>query len=356
MQQLNSFIATAVAILLAVLLNKQIQKTANSKGNSIVIMDPPAESVSSPATDKTSATPSSFTAPSRAKIVLWGDSLTQTSFDGWGSQLANRYQRRADILNRGMSGYNTRWFLELPLAEEYASETTTAGSSSNNVALCVIWFGANDASLPNLNPHHYVSLEDYQANLQTLVGNAQRLFGSTTRILLVTPPPVHHGQRLEYQKTRYGDKATGVLERTLENSGKYAEACQKAASDLKLPCLNLWKAFQDEGDDWGRFLSDGLHFSPAGHDFVFQQLQQMIQSEFPELHITPCPHTQQSCNSGSQSGIDGVMGRLPAFGPYHDQIDAQNPKESMSAAFPSKAGSAEAGSPSSKKAKIDAPE
>ena len=45
----------------------------------------------------------------RAKIILYGDSITQMSFSaidcGWGAYIADRYQRRADVLNRGMYKY-----------------------------------------------------------------------------------------------------------------------------------------------------------------------------------------------------------------------------------------------------------
>ncbi|VFQ95641.1 unnamed protein product [Cuscuta campestris] len=49
----------------------------------------------------------------RPEIVLFGDSITEQSFrsGGWGSSLADYYSRKADILNRGYGGYNTRWAL-----------------------------------------------------------------------------------------------------------------------------------------------------------------------------------------------------------------------------------------------------
>jgi len=269
-------------------------------------MDPPAEK------DKTSVTPLFIP---RQKILLWGDSLSQTCWDGWGGKLAHRYQRRADVLNRGCSGYNSTWYLQLP------------DESHDNVALVIIWFGANDASLPEHNPHHYVPIADYQTNLKRLVQEkVATLLSGNPKVLLVTPPPVHHDQRFVFQKQRYGDKATGVLERTLENSGKYAEACVEVAKELGVPCLNVWQAFQTD-DNWGRFLSDGLHFSPAGHDFVAQQILEKIQQEFPDLHVEPCPITQQPCNSGSK-----CQG-LTTFGPYHDEIDAKNPSAAMTKAF-----------------------
>ncbi|CAB9517100.1 Isoamyl acetate-hydrolyzing esterase 1 homolog [Seminavis robusta] len=286
-------------------------------------------------TDKTSLTPK--TKMARPKIVLWGDSLTQTGWEGWIAQLANRYQRRADVVNRGMSGYNTAWYCHLPEEETH-----------DNVVLCTIWFGANDASLPDLNPHHYVSVQDYSTNLKTLVKKAQTSLKwmSQNNILLITPPPVCHEQRFAYQKVRYGDNATGKLERTLENSGIYANACQQVATELGLPCLNLWEQFQTD-EKWERFLSDGLHFSKDGHDFVFACLEQAIQQHFADLVVTPCPHTGQSCNSGS------TCQALTAFGPYHDQIDAQKPQSAMKKAFPND--STEPTSPDSKKPKMDAP-
>ena len=55
----------------------------------------------------------------RPAIVLFGDSITQQGFGwtgaaaGWASLLARDYSRRADVLNRGFSGYSTRMALDL---------------------------------------------------------------------------------------------------------------------------------------------------------------------------------------------------------------------------------------------------
>ena len=203
--------------------------------------------------------------PSNRKILLLGDSLTQTSFDGWGGGLAHRYQRRADILNRGMSGYNTRWYLE------YA-KTCGVWKETGEVSLITIWFGANDASLASENPHHHVPLEEYQNNLKRIALKAKDSFPKA-KVFFIAPPPVHHEQRLAFQKTRYKEKATGVLERTLESAGKYADACKDAAQELGLNCLDMYKLMKEDGDgDFGRFLWDGLHFSKEGHDFVLEQI------------------------------------------------------------------------------------
>ena len=49
----------------------------------------------------------------RRTILLLGDSITQWSLrpNGWGNLLAQHYMRRADVVNRGFSGYNSAWIL-----------------------------------------------------------------------------------------------------------------------------------------------------------------------------------------------------------------------------------------------------
>lgn len=49
--------------------------------------------------------------------MLIGDSITQQSFSvehcGFGAGLADWYQRSADVINRGFSGYNSLWVSQL---------------------------------------------------------------------------------------------------------------------------------------------------------------------------------------------------------------------------------------------------
>jgi lysophospholipase L1-like esterase len=280
--------------------------------------------------------------PSRPKIVLLGDSLTQLSFEGWGAALANAYQRRCDILNRGYSGYNTKMYLEhiMPrlLGGDGEDEEDEGDVSWTSVALCIIFFGANDAALKEVDPHHHVPLYEYGQNLIDMIDlihthvqkKRERRLGSKSspsdtgaipsneqrlRFLLVTPPPVHHGQRLAYQRQRYGDRATGVLERTNEVTGKYAEACIKQVQGelLDIPVLNLYDEMMKRGN-FEELLCDGLHFSPAGHEFVAQHLLDAIREHFPGLEVLPDPVTGQFCNLGSRCT------EFPSNGPYHDEI------------------------------------
>ena len=253
---------------------------------------------------------------SRAKILLLGDSLTQLSWDGWGGQLAHAYQRRADVLNRGMAGYNTDWFLRY--IQQHENDVFVP-----NVKLVIIFFGANDASDSHLNPRHYVAIPQYKDNLKSLIAQCRAHYGEDVSIILISPPPVQHEQRIEYQKQRYGENATGKLERNLKLSGQYAQAAEQVASDCNTLLINLWNDMQQDSE-WDRFFYDGLHFSKEGNDFVANAILKTIETELPELAVTPCPITKQFANSASSCPA------LTQSGPFHDEIDYMNPSKAFS--------------------------
>jgi lysophospholipase L1-like esterase len=253
----------------------------------------------------------------RAKILLLGDSITQQSFDtsscGWGTCVANRYQRRADVLNRGYSGYNTDWFLRLA--------ATDAGRSDlfdhENVMLVTIFFGANDASDPTLNGRQHVPIVKYESNIKDIVALTRSNFGEDVGIILISPPPVCHDGRLRFQKESYGDGATGKLERTLELSGAYARSAARVANEMGVPFLDLWTGMQ-ERENWRDFLSDGLHFSSLGNAFVGAAVLDTIDRYFPRLSVKPAPDTG---NINSLSTCSSMR----TMGPWHDEIDITKP-------------------------------
>lgn len=51
-------------------------------------------------------------------ILLFGDSITQGGWQpyGFAQRLAYVYARRLDVINRGLSGYNTEW--AIPIFEQ----------------------------------------------------------------------------------------------------------------------------------------------------------------------------------------------------------------------------------------------
>lgn len=113
----------------------------------------------------------------RPAIVLFGDSITQQGFGwtgaaaGWASLLARDYSRRADVLNRGFSGYSTRMALDL-LPGIFPGAGAGAGGRAPDVTrgevlFATVFFGANDAALPGERQH--VPPEEYARNLRLIV-------------------------------------------------------------------------------------------------------------------------------------------------------------------------------------------
>lgn len=107
------------------------------------------------------------TLKSRPIILLFGDSITQQGFGwegavGWASLLASDYSRRADVWNRGFSGYNTRHALDV-VDDIFGSIPLQASP----VLFCTVFFGANDAALPG--ERQYVPINEYRTNLQQII-------------------------------------------------------------------------------------------------------------------------------------------------------------------------------------------
>ena len=126
-------------------------------------------------------------ARSRSSVVLFGDSITQQSFSagGWGGLLSDHYVRRADVLNRGYSGYNVRW------AKQIVDDLFPVGPAAPKPSLVTIFFGANDASSgdPPHNSRQHVPVAEYAETLEQMVRHIRRSAGDDTAIVVITPPP-----------------------------------------------------------------------------------------------------------------------------------------------------------------------
>ncbi|KAI0003417.1 GDSL Lipase/Acylhydrolase [Russula compacta] len=215
-------------------------------------------------------------------IVLFGDSLTQMSWDpehgGIGARLADLYARRLDVLNRGFSGYNTDW--ALPVWRQIIAKTEDVQPHTPHVRLLTIWFGGNDACLPGFRQH--VPLSRFSENLATMVRTIRApessWYSPETRILLITPPPIHvPSMRADMQPTR-----------TFDVTKAYAEEVKKVGEAEKVPVVDvwtrMWEAAGEDKDAVKAFLTDGLHLGKAGYEVVFAALQEAITQHYPELY------------------------------------------------------------------------
>ncbi|CAM9475692.1 unnamed protein product, partial [Phaeothamnion confervicola] len=215
------------------------------------------------------------------EVVLFGDSITQSSFaPGWGSQLADWYTRRADVINRGFSGYNTR--MSMFLLNTIFPQTGDGVPESPPALLVTVFLGANDMALASSSARQHVPLQEYKSNLKRIVAHI-RAAEPGARIILITPPPVHEGMWREAQLQFFTEakaEPTGAIpDRTM-----YARACKDAAGELGIPAVDAFSGFG--GGDPAKsalLLSDGLHLSAAGNSLLFGLIKETVRLHYPAL-------------------------------------------------------------------------
>jgi lysophospholipase L1-like esterase len=237
------------------------------------------------------------------QFILFGDSITQQCFDQeygrgfFGPALTNHYVRRLDIVNRGFSGYNT--FQALKVLPKFMSSPQQA-----SVRFMMIFFGANDARLPNTpgGPDQHVPLEEFQSNLRKIATHQCIKAHQDIRIILVTPPPVDERSLVEADQTKYPGMGA-IMRRTAVTTAKYAQAVRDLGDELQMPVLDIWtamleqagysaknrspKVFPGSTDDalsytLEQFLHDGLHFSHSAYELLFQELIALIERRWPD--------------------------------------------------------------------------
>ncbi|XP_013781624.1 isoamyl acetate-hydrolyzing esterase 1 homolog isoform X2 [Limulus polyphemus] len=209
------------------------------------------------------------------KVVLFGDSLTQNSFnvqDGfWGALLADRLQRKADVIARGFSGYNTR-MSKVILPRIFNSD------NMKEVSCLVICLGANDACEIAATTRQHIPLEEYCENLKEMIDYLKSIGLKLDQIILMSPPPYDH----EKYKAYCEDQGKEEPVRNNVTVKQYAEACCQVALTCGIEGINLYAAMMQDVK-WQRFLGDGLHFSSEGSSFVFKLLWPSIEKRVAHL-------------------------------------------------------------------------
>ncbi|XP_061551803.1 isoamyl acetate-hydrolyzing esterase 1 homolog [Phycodurus eques] len=226
------------------------------------------------------------------KVILFGDSITQSSFqnNGWGSVIADKLARKCDVVNRGLSGYNSRWGkIVLP--------RIVNNDDSANIAAVTVFFGANDCALRDKNPQQHVPLHEYSENLKAMSSYLTTAGVPAGKVIFITPPPVHEAA-WEKECTLKGCP----LNRLNSVAGQYAQACVQAAAQCDADVLDLWTLMQKDGQDFTVYLSDGLHLSEKGNQFVMRHLWELLESR---------------------------VARLPFILPYWADVDAGIPESSL---------------------------
>ena len=229
---------------------------------------------------------------SRAMVVLFGDSLTQRGYQqcGWVSAVSNYYGRKADVFNRGYGGYNTKYGRHLmrslfPISSLAMYTHTTTGK----YLLATVWFGTNDAVHSNRPAH--VPLEEYKANMEYMVSYLQDFFYF---VVVISPPPVHETTRLQYQKIKYGEKATNQIDLTNEKVREYATIAKQVAHKYNVLFLDIFNLMIEQGETiWPSFVGagipggDGVHFSSKGEEFVGSHVLDLLEKKTVPIESLP---------------------------------------------------------------------
>jgi len=228
----------------------------------------------------------------REVIVLFGDSLTERSFEtgGFGARLQHEFRRFADVRARGFSGYNTS---QAATMLEEVFPLTSEGEKAP--VLVTVLFGSNDAcdaASPAGGVQH-VPVKRYEENLRAIARHVQSL-EPRPRLLFIAPPPVDDVAWARDCATRAADPGSGfgallagsasAPNRTTALVKPYVEAMKRVARSMSIPIIDLFEALRSlpEADFASQFV-DGLHFSETGQRRVASLVLDAVRTHFPRL-------------------------------------------------------------------------
>ncbi|XP_069742374.1 isoamyl acetate-hydrolyzing esterase 1 homolog isoform X2 [Narcine bancroftii] len=193
---------------------------------------------------------------------------------GWGAAIASRLVRKCDVLNRGLSGYNTKW------ARIVLPKIISQPTNQETIAAVVVFFGANDSSLKGVNPVQHVPLAEYGENLNHIIQYLKSMGICEEKMIMITPPPLDESS-WEKECIAKGKK----LDRCNSVTKEYAEACVKVATECGTDVLDLWTLMQIENQDFSSYLLDGLHLSERGNKFLETHLWPLLEKRTESLPL-----------------------------------------------------------------------
>mmetsp|Transcript_22551 Transcript_22551/g.53234 ORF Transcript_22551/g.53234 Transcript_22551/m.53234 type:complete len:263 (+) Transcript_22551:84-872(+) len=222
----------------------------------------------------------------RPTIVLFGDSITELGFSqgGWTSLLAGHYSRRADILNRGFSGYNTRHAIDI-LSRVFGESKEDAASRVGSPLFVTCFFGANDAML-DVDVEHcqHVPVDEYETNIRSLVSTIRKRLEVDNRsppVILFTPPPVDQKAWDDYCVSEFGCTSP----RTNDAAKLYGDRVKNVGQELGCSIVDSFELLGGNGEvsEYGKNLDDGLHLNEKGNGLLFDGLVDVIRRDLPDL-------------------------------------------------------------------------
>ncbi|KAF2431757.1 SGNH hydrolase [Tothia fuscella] len=244
-------------------------------------------------------------APLMDQIMLFGDSITEFAEgpEGFASVLRYTYIRRLDVVNRGLSGYNTDMALRV-------LDKIIPLNMPDKIRILTLFFGANDSCFPTETNNQCVPLPQFRTNLIKIITTFQSR--KNPRIILITNPPI------DERSQRVLDNARGFdLRRTAENTKLYADAIRSVGKEFGFPVLDLWGEIMGRAGwkpGWqgplpgsldlppnpvlAEYLTDGLHLSGMGYQLLSSCLMHTIGTSFPDQLPEDLPYVLPSWSDG----------------------------------------------------------
>lgn len=202
-------------------------------------------------------------------MIVIGDSNTQFGYENgrWLSLLSDKLVRICDVINRGFSGYNTRY---IKVVLPYLTKQIKA----DDICGVIILLGTNDSSFAS---YHFTPVEKYVENLKWIIDYLIKFGIDKNKIILISPPRIDDDVLGAYLiSLNYTQNDQTYFDNTVKN---YAQKCIEVAIKKNVKYLDLYSIMKFSNESLTNLLYDGLHLSERGGRLLFSYLWPIVESE-----------------------------------------------------------------------------
>lgn len=197
-------------------------------------------------------------------LIIYSD-ITLQSNQCYGTYII----RVADVLNRGLAGYNSRWYKTL-------MPQIMDGIPSDRVSCVVLFMGANDAAHADCPSGQHVPVSEYKQNMIDMIRDLESNYGVNKRKMVLIPaPPYYFDQHIQHCQSI---NQLPHPKRSMESAKIYSMSCLDVASTLDVATVDIFDQFLSHDLKHELFI-DGLHFSESGSRLLFDLISPVIISK-----------------------------------------------------------------------------
>lgn len=137
--------------------------------------------------------------------------------------------------------------------------------------------GANDAAHEDCPSGQHVPLDECRDNLKFIVNYLEKMGIGKERVVILNIP--------KYYAEEFAARKEVAPRRSEESAAKYAAACLQVAEQLQVSSVDIHSVF-DSDPRASSLLSDGLHFSTAGSEVVFNEIWPVVEKKVTQFQQT----------------------------------------------------------------------